>query len=185
MRKALFILITFIGVLNLDVLAQEGKNLFWIHSSFGGYTNTVNRYGTSATLGVSYVVKENIFSFRSNFYEEYGFSPNEFQNNVSILIGKYKVLKFGALSYSTGIGFAKGTKRGAYLYTTNGGFLISENTDVYEKHSYTKPSIPLEITYLYTLSKGISSGISLYSNLNTERNYLGIGIFFGLGKFKN
>lgn len=168
-------------------MAQEGKNLFWMHTSFGGYTSTIDRYGNAASIGLSYVVKKNIYSFRGAFFEEHrpNMTKNENQKNMNFLIGRYKVLKFGSISYSAGIGLTNGVKRGAYLYSTYGGFFISEKIDYYENHNYTKPSIPIEFNYSFPLSKIFSSGITIYSNLNTERNYLGIGVFAGLGKFKN
>lgn len=187
MRKALFTIISLICILICDAVAQEDKNLFWMHTSFGGYTSTVDRYGNTAAIGLCYVVKENIYSIRGAFFEEHrpNMTKNENQKNINLLFGRYKVLKFGSISYSAGIGLTNGVKRGVYLYSSSGGFFFSEKIDYYENHTYTKPSIPIEFNYLFPLSKIFSSGISIYSNLNSERNYLGIGVFAGLGKFRN
>lgn len=191
MRKAVLLICTIFVLFLSKVNAKGYINKFWVQGSFGGFASTISKNGFCSSLSGSIIHKKYILTYRSSFFIEqqgwfmWGGRPNEHQRNYAFLIGKNHSLKSANANYSIGLGLTKGEKIGNYLYTTSGGGFLSFGEDIYERNYYKKASIPIEVNFNFNPFKYAALSFTLFTNLNTERNFFGATIGLNIGKFEN
>ena len=142
-------------------------------------------FGTfNVELGMSYS-KHNIVELKFTTGQEYqmfgGKSPVNSVSDLSVLYGLASESELGRVSAAAGLGLVWGTKRGSIMnayYSTN--WFFGETT--YDSETYFTVGIPVELKAQLHLMKFVGIGLTLSSNINAKRPYIGgtINLQFGV-----
>jgi hypothetical protein len=180
------ILITMLLVNTLVVFPQENKttsSLYWIDAGVGGDNN-----GLSGQISINYVNKIVIYKIRYIRSQEFDIlgssSPKETMNDFGILFGMTYSRKLIQLSGSGGIGVAKGIRHGDFLYQESSGDFDAFGTQHYEKKTFTRVGLPLEVECSFKPAKSFGIGLGAYANLNKDRSLFGLLFKIQIGKLR-
>ena len=185
MRKGSFILLL-IGIFSIaNVYSQRidstKSNPLWVEVGIGVFSPT-GELAFGQSYWVNYSDKNTVYKIRYQDIEEFsvlGPDPREFTKSFAFMMGKKLGNDIVHIAASGGLGLSTGISRGKYLYT-NFGFLGS---DVYERKSFQKVSIPLEIDLVFKPIKYLGMGIALTGDINAERSSYGVLWKVGVGLF--
>lgn len=108
---------------------------------------------------------------------DFGVSPTEQIEEYAVLLGKSWQIESRTAYVSAGLGRAKTTRRGKFLYAEDEGF----QTKIYEAFNADSLSVPLEAGITWDGSS-TSVGLALVANINRELSTVGVVLSLSFGK---
>lgn len=154
--------------------STEVPSYSWINLGLG----TSLDYPVAFNIGLNYQLQKYLFSVRFLITDELDLqnqSSSESVWDAGILLGRIFKNDYGLVSFSAGLSFVGGLKRGEYISNdeTWGGYYNM-------KHRATL-GIPLESHLVYTLSRNAGIGITAFGNLNMDKPFFGALLSLHLG----
>ena len=154
--------------------STEEPSYSWINLGVG----TSLDYPVAFNIGLNYQLKKYMVTARFLITDELDLqhqSSSEFVWDAGILLGRIFKNGFGLVSFSAGLSFVGGLKRGAYISfdETWGGY--------YQMEHRATLGIPLESHLVYMLSRNAGIGITAFGNLNLDKPFFGALLSLQLG----
>ncbi|MBD3319607.1 MAG: hypothetical protein GF350_00765 [Chitinivibrionales bacterium] len=144
-------------------------------------------YGTNGIAGIisGSINKENhLITLRYCYNEEFEVfmseTPAEKVWDIGALYGVSVSKKFVMASFSTGLSYVGGIKRGEHLYDDTGWFAQSH----YDAESINTVGIPIQMQVNFTPFFFAGIGITGFANLNVARPFTGAAVTFRMGKLR-
>lgn len=179
--KWVFILLCLIIL--VACFGQNTIDTYSLNPKLGYYVNA-NSDGGAAVGGEVYLSRKAVVYSLSYYYlKEYEFVfgnwPEEYLNEISVSLGKFKGDKIFRFQYQAGISALWGVKRGAF--DRNGGLISG---DYYQRKEYQTVGLSGKLGFKIVPLKFLSIGLDLQGNLNTEEPFLMNMISIEIGRLR-
>lgn len=175
-NKALCLIVFLVVITN--TFTQEAnnsrkENSFWLTLGTG-YSLPVNSLPVLVS-NFTYDYNDNLFTLRYIMNRElkiaFGDRPLNVVHDIGLMYGRLFLRKSFSLTFSGGLSYVFGNKRGKKLPPD--GWL--DLVDHYAEVPISTVGVPLEGNLFFTPSKHFGFGFNLFGNINIEQSYIGIG----------